>query len=338
MDYYTRNIEYWIKSFIKWYYRKKEELTFLAHEEPFGGHLGEEKTRERIKLSFVWPKMRREVDKFCKSCLKCQLKARSLVMDRVPITPIPREDIAFKRMTMDVVGPIEPTSAAGHKYCLCIVDSCTRWPAVYLLKSLTAKAVCEELKKLFMDVGVPSVITSDQGTNFAFSLTKEFLKMFGVTPRFNTPRHPESSGIVERWNQTFKKMIHHVIIDNLRQWHKIIPFTVWAIREVPNATTGVAPYMLVYGRLPRGPLAVLKESWTGDINLPPRLGLQPNKYLQKMKENLEKAVVYANKHYKEKQLQYTNQYSKKDKHKAYSGWMTRPNVFVRKKNGLLCQA
>src|SRR6218665_3168636 len=122
-------------------------------------------------------------------------------------------------------------------------------------------------------------------------------------------------------------MIHHVIIDNPRQWHKIIPFTVWAIREVPNATTGVTPYMLVYGRLPRGPLAVLKERWTGDINLPSRLGLQPKKYLQKMKENLEKAVVYANKHSKVKQLQYTNQYNEKDKHKAE--WMTRPRVFVR---------
>jgi len=141
--------------------------------------------------------------------------------------------------------------------------------------------------------------------------------MFGVTPRFNTPGHPESSGIVERWNQTFKKMIHHVIIDNPRQWHKIISFTVWAIREVPNATTGVVPYMLVYGRLPRGPLAVLKESWTGDINLPPRLRLQPKMYLQKMKENLEKALAYANEHCKKKQLQYSNQYNKKAKHKAF---------------------
>jgi len=38
----------------------------------------------------------------------------------------------------------------------------------------------------------------------------------------------------------------------------------WAIREVQNSTTGVSPYMLVYGRAPRGPLAVLKESWTGE--------------------------------------------------------------------------
>src|SRR6218665_3517020 len=49
---------------------RRIKVMSLAHEEPFGGHLGEEKTRERIKLSFVWPKMRREIDTFCKSCEK----------------------------------------------------------------------------------------------------------------------------------------------------------------------------------------------------------------------------------------------------------------------------
>ena len=71
---------------------RRIKVMSLAHEEPFGGHLGEEKTRERIKLSFVWPKMRRENDKFCKSCERCQLKARSLVMDREPISPISRKE------------------------------------------------------------------------------------------------------------------------------------------------------------------------------------------------------------------------------------------------------
>ena len=71
--------------------------------------------------------------------------------------------------------------------------------------------------------------------------------------------------------------------------------------------------MLVYGRLPLGPLAVLRESWTGDINLPPRLGSQPKKYLQKMKENLEKALVYADEYSKEEQMQY----NKKVKHKKH---------------------
>jgi len=33
----------------------------LAHESVFGGHLGERKTRERIRLSFYWPELRKSV-------------------------------------------------------------------------------------------------------------------------------------------------------------------------------------------------------------------------------------------------------------------------------------
>src|SRR6218665_864076 len=72
--------------------------------------------------------------------------------------------------------------------------------------------------------------------------------------------------------------------------------------------------LLVYGRLPRGLTAVLTESWTGDINLTTRFGL---KKFQKMKLNLGKALIYASEHSKEKQLQYTNQYNKREEHKAF---------------------
>ena len=296
---------------------RRLQVMSLAHDSNFGGHLAEEKTRERIQLSFVWPKMRSDIMKFCKSCEKCQLRARSVVMDRVPITAIPLEDEPFKRIIIDAIGPLEPASSAGHKYCLCIVDSCTRWPAVFPLKSLSAKAVCEALIELFMNFGVASVISSDRGTNFTSSMTREFERLMGSSPRFNSPGHPEASGVCERWNQTFKKMIHHAILENPRRWHKVIPFAVWAIREVPNATTGVAPFMMVYGRIPRGPLAILKESWTGDINLPPQSAIQPRKYLEELKINLDKAAQFVKEHAREKQLQYMNQYNKKAKHKEF---------------------
>ena len=53
-------------------------------------------------------------------------------------------------------------------------------------------------------------------------------------------------------------MLFHVIQQHGRQWYRVIPLAVWALREVPSATTGVSPYMLVYWRLPHGPLAMLK--------------------------------------------------------------------------------
>jgi len=73
-----------------------------------------------------------------------------------------------------------------------------------MLKSLTAKAVCDALTDLFTHVAVPKVMVSDCSTNFTSQLTQEMLRRLGCSPRFNTPGHPKASGMVERFNQTCK--------------------------------------------------------------------------------------------------------------------------------------
>jgi len=211
---------------------RREPILKLAHDSVYGGHLGERNTCQRIKLSFYWPGLKKSVREYVMSCRDCQLRARKLTTDRVPITPITKDQIPFQTLNMDCIGPLEPPSAQGHKYCLCIVDSCTRWPSVYLLKSLTAKAVCDALLDLFVNAGVPKVIVSDCGTNFTSHLTQEMLRKLGCAPRFNTLGHPEASGMVERFNQTCKKMLHHLMQQHGRQWHKFVPLMLWALREV----------------------------------------------------------------------------------------------------------
>ena len=65
---------------------------------------------------------------------------------------------------------------------------------------------------------------------------------------------------------------------------------------MPNATTSVAPYTMLYGRSPRGPLAILKESWAGETELPPNLGKSASQYMSELKENLQVALEYARHH------------------------------------------
>lgn len=66
----------------------------LAHESVFRGKYLRPRRRKSKRWDqsfFVWPKMRRNIVKFCKLCENCQLTARGLVIHRVRITPIPRE-------------------------------------------------------------------------------------------------------------------------------------------------------------------------------------------------------------------------------------------------------
>ena len=46
-----------------------------------------------------------------------------------------------------------------------------------------------------------------------------------------------------------------------RNWDKLLPYLLFAYREVPQASTGFSPFELLYGRKICGPLDVLKESW-----------------------------------------------------------------------------
>ena len=76
--------------------------------------------------------------------------------------------------------------------------------------------------------------------------------------------------------------------------------------------------MLLYGRLPKGPLAVLKDSWAGELELLLKLGKSVAAYLQELKENLEIADDFATKHAKAEQASYTEYYNRRTKDK-YEG-------------------
>jgi len=64
-----------------------------------------------------------------------------------------------------------------------------------------------------MTVGLPEVIVSDRGSNFCGQLTKEVLSRLRVAPQFNSPLHPSASGIIERFHDTFKQMLHFAMRD-----------------------------------------------------------------------------------------------------------------------------
>src|SRR6218665_3600371 len=74
---------------------KVREILELAHDCVWGGHFGSRKTSQRIKFSFFWPGINKEIKTYCQSCIACQIRRRKTVKDRVPITPVIRPANAF---------------------------------------------------------------------------------------------------------------------------------------------------------------------------------------------------------------------------------------------------
>ena len=234
-------------------------VLYLAHSHQLGAHLGVKKTMDRIMARFYWPGLKKAVEQFCRSCPECQLTAPKPTF-RNPLIPLPIIDVPFSRIGMDVVGPL-PKSGRGHKYILVIVDYATRYPEAIPLRAATAKAVAHELLTLFSRVGIVAEVLSDQGSCFMSQVLTLLYKWLKIKRIRTSSYHPETDGLSERYIQTIKRMLRKVADDERKDWDRLIPFIMFALREVPQASTGFSPFELLYGRSPRGLLDIAKETW-----------------------------------------------------------------------------
>ncbi|XP_051500808.1 uncharacterized protein LOC127409893 [Myxocyprinus asiaticus] len=240
--------------------RSRREMVFqAAHYNPMAGHLGERKTLNHLIARFYWPGIGGDVRRWCAACRECQL-VNPLATPKAPLRPLPLIKVPFGRIGMDLVGPLE-RSARGHRFVLVLVDYATRYPEAMPLRNISAHSVAEALFKIISRVGIPKEILTDQGTTFMSQTLRELYELLNIKSIRTSVYHPQTDGLVERFNKTLKNMICKFVHDDARNWDKWLNPLLFAVREVPQASTGFSPFDLLYGRHPRGVLDVLREAW-----------------------------------------------------------------------------
>ena len=237
-------------------YRKK--VLELAHDIPLAGHLGTKKTQSRILQRFFWPGVSHDVKEYCRSCAACQKTSKKA--PRAKMQSMPIIDEAFSRIAMDMIGPLDRTYS-GNKYILVVCNYATRYPEAIPLRNIDAETTSEAMVEVFTRYGIPPEVLTDQGSNFMAELMQRVLELLQVSHIKTSPYHPQTDGLVERFNGTLKKMLNKFAQEHPKEWDKLIPYLLLAYREVPQESTGFSPFELLFGRHVRGPLDVLKESW-----------------------------------------------------------------------------
>ena len=106
-----------------------------AHENVFSGHLGVAKTFKRIAELFYWPKLKKDVKQFVKTCHECQMiGSPNVKIPKDPLITIPSVGEPFEEGVIDVVGPL-PRTKSGKEYVLTIMDRVSRYPEAIPLRS-----------------------------------------------------------------------------------------------------------------------------------------------------------------------------------------------------------
>lgn len=260
-------------------------LLYASHNDPMsGGHFSFERTYNKLKHHFWWPHMRSTIRNHIKSCGPCLRFNVSRQKKFGRLHTIPPPDGPFQIIGIDYCGPMRRTPR-DNKYVLVITDYFTRYVTAIPLPNCTAETTAENLfNEIFCKFGIPETIISDRGTHFHNQLMAHMKLLIGYNHIYSTPYHPQSNGIVERFNSTFISQISKLQDEELNNWDEYLQAIVFAYNSGIHKTTKFSPYELVFGRPPRLPIHEKPHHFSL---------LNPNDYLEQLKKTLKHVHQFA---------------------------------------------
>ena len=139
-----------------------------------------------------------------------------------------------------------PLFCQNNKYLLVIQDYFTKWAEAIPLFDQTANQITRELIHVFTRFGLPTILHSDQGANFACTILHQTLDAFGVRKTRTTANHPQGDRMVERFNRTLLQMLRSYTSQR-SDWEQHLPLVLFAYHSATHPSTGFSLFKLMFG-------------------------------------------------------------------------------------------
>uniref|UniRef100_A0A671YZ42 Integrase catalytic domain-containing protein n=1 Tax=Sparus aurata TaxID=8175 RepID=A0A671YZ42_SPAAU len=189
----------------------------------------------------------RYVKAWVKECVDC---ASRKTQGRQPCAPLQLSVTSrpFERVALDILGPL-PETPEKNKYILVVGDYFSKWTEAFPLPNQEAHTIAKVLTEEWVcRFGAPRSIHSDQGRNFESALFKELCRLLHMHKSRTTPYHPQSDGLIERFNRTLLSMLSLFVEDNQLNWDTLLPYVMLAYRSSVHASTSFTPYRVLFGQ------------------------------------------------------------------------------------------
>lgn len=305
---------------------ERRSVLKFCHDCRTAGHLGIHKTLGRIRQSYYWPGLQRDVHSYISGCEVCTRRKAATQSNKAPMHLV-YSGYPLERIATDILGEL-PQTANGNKYILVVADYFTKWTEAFALPNIEAKTVAAKIVEEFIvRLGVPEVMHSDQGPQYESRLFQEMCKLLDIQKTHTTPYHPQSDGMVERFNRTLTTMLSGFVNEHHTDWDVHLPYVMMAYRSAQHETTGMTPNMLMLGRETATPLDLMYE-------MPPQIKETPNnKWVWELQERLESAHTFVRKKMSQSMVRQKHYHDRKLKWKKFEPKERVYVYFPRKKAG-----
>ena len=194
-----------------------------------------------------WPNIDSDINAFIRSCYTCQINARKRT--KFHLSSWEETKYFLERVHVDV--------AHWQTFRLMVfVDSFSKWVDVQLLKDMTSAASIQALRQTVKYVGLPSVLVSDNGLNFASEEFRQFCSENFIQHTFTPPGHHASNGQVERVIQDLKLYLNKCSSESRTGIERLI-INFCLSRNTTPAVNGTVPADFIFQKSLRTRLSVI---------------------------------------------------------------------------------
>ncbi len=262
------------------------KLVVLKGVHDQAGHQGQQRTLYLARQRFFWHGLEKDVREYVKCCRRCVISKTPEPEGRAPleniITTEPLELVCIDFWSAE-------DSANRSLDVLVVTDQFTKVASAFLCPNQSAKAVAHQLwHNYFCVYGFPGRIHSDRGANFESALIAELLNVAGVQKSRTTPYHPMGNGACERMNRTLGNMIRALPAKTKHKWPQVLKSLTFAYNCTIHETTGYAPFLLMFGRVPRLPVDLIFETVLDNPDV-----VNYDSYVQALRRDMKEAMHVA---------------------------------------------
>nr|XP_043613766.1 uncharacterized protein LOC122585704 [Erigeron canadensis] len=218
-----------------------------VHGGTCGIHAGPRSVATKImRLGYYWPSMNKDAKEEIEKWESCQIHA--------PISRMPKQDLIpvntawpFYKWGIDIVGPF-PVAVGNVKFLIVAVDYFSKWVEAKPLATITGQKVINFVwEYIVCRFGVPHVLVSDKGKQFAENPFKTWCEDMDIRQVFTSVAHPQANGQVEVMNKAIVGGIKARLGKCRTGWVDELVGVLWAHRTTPRGSTMESPFSLVYG-------------------------------------------------------------------------------------------
>ena len=168
------------------------------HESLIGGHKGVTKTYRRILSLFDWPRLRRDIEDFVRSCQSCQEQKLVRIKTREPMLITDTPARPFDKVALDSVGPLPPTPS-GNRHVLTMQYQLSKFCMAMPLPDIRVVTVADALSRYFIAIfGAPRAILTDRGTSFINKIIQGIAQTFKIKHVTTSGYRPQTNSSLER--------------------------------------------------------------------------------------------------------------------------------------------